>query len=72
MDVPGSRDLRLISQAQGTMGSATQLEINEQKWNSEWEYKSFPFNMPHRGYWLYMFGLNTLIVVSKFSSPYSL
>lgn len=54
------------------MGSATQLEINEQKWNSEWEYKSFPFNMPHRGYWLYMFGLNTLIVVSKFSSPYSL
>ena len=72
MDVPGSRNLGLISQAQGIMGSATQLEINKQKWDPEWEYESFPFNMPHRGYWLYMFGLNVLIVVSKFSSPYSL
>ena len=54
------------------MESATQLEINEQKWDTEWEHGSFPFNMPCGGYWLYMFALNRLTVVSKFSCPCSL
>lgn len=42
MDVPGSSDLRLISQAQGILKSATQLEINERSGTLNGNIKSSP------------------------------